>query len=300
MRLTPELPPLEVYMLGLVDFSEVQQLQRRLVYELGEQPGAVLVLCEHPPTISVGRSGSRVHIAPDDDELRAMDIKVHWVNRGGGCVFHLPGQLAAYLALPLETFGLSLQDYLDRLHTAILLVMEEFDLTGTLRPDLPGVFSGEMRIATVGVAVTRWIAYHGLTLNVGPYLELFDVLDEPGIGKAPDALHLHGGTSTAPHGDVEGARGLGAASGRGLWPGTSSRLFAAPPDSPEGRLACLCSHTRVTAAACRACRSWELTSPFRTIRLRRRARAISGECADCQTGSSGRSRRPVAYRSRAA
>jgi lipoyl(octanoyl) transferase len=172
-------------MLGLVDFSEVQQLQRRLVYELGEQDGAVLVLCEHPPTISVGRSGSRAHIAPDDDELRAMHIKVHWVNRGGGCVFHLPGQLAAYLALPLELFGLSLQDYLDRLHTAILLVMEEFDLAGQLRPDLPGVFSGESRIATVGVAVTRWIAYHGLTLNVGPYLELFDVLDEPGIGKAP-------------------------------------------------------------------------------------------------------------------
>jgi lipoyl(octanoyl) transferase len=185
MRLSPELPPLQVYTLGLVDFSEVQQLQRRLVYELGEQGGAVLVLCEHPPTISVGRSGSRLHIAPDDDELRALDIKVYWVNRGGGCVFHLPGQLAAYLAIPLDLFGLSLQDYLDRLHTAILLVMEEFDLAGTLRPDLPGVFSGESRIATVGVAVTRWIAYHGLTLNVGPYLELFDVLDEPGIGTAP-------------------------------------------------------------------------------------------------------------------
>ena len=185
MRLTQELPPLEVYMLGLVDFSEVQQLQRRLVYELGEQAGAVLILCEHPPTISVGRSGSRAHIAPDDDELRALDIKVHWVNRGGGCVFHLPGQLAAYLALPLDTFGLSLQDYLDRLHSAILMVMKEFDLAGAVRRDLPGVFSGDMRIATVGVAVTRWIAYHGLTLNVGPYLELFDVLDEPGIGKAP-------------------------------------------------------------------------------------------------------------------
>jgi lipoyl(octanoyl) transferase len=185
MRLSPELPPLEVYTLGLVDFREVQQLQRRLVYELGEQAGAVLVLCEHPPTISVGRSGSRAHILPDDDELRALDIEVHWVNRGGGCVFHLPGQLAVYLALPLDLFGLSLQDYIDRLHTAILTVLAEFDLEGTLRPDLPGVFSGDSRIATVGVAVTRWIAHHGLTLNVGPYLELFDALEEPGIGKAP-------------------------------------------------------------------------------------------------------------------
>ena len=108
MRPTPQLPTLEVYMLGLVDFLEVQQLQRRIVYDLGEQGGAALILCEHPPTISVGRAGSRAHIGPDDDTLRALGIKVHWVNRGGGCVFHLPGQLSAYFALPLESAGLTL------------------------------------------------------------------------------------------------------------------------------------------------------------------------------------------------
>ena len=64
-------------MLGLVDFAEVQQLQRRIVYDLGEQGGAALILCEHPPTISVGRSGSRAHIAADDEMLRAMGIRVH-------------------------------------------------------------------------------------------------------------------------------------------------------------------------------------------------------------------------------
>jgi lipoyl(octanoyl) transferase len=185
MRPTPQLPPLEVYMLGLVDFSEVQQLQRRIVYELGEQEGAALILCEHPPTISVGRSGSRAHIAPDDETLRAFGIKVHWVNRGGGCVLHLPGQLAAYFLLPLDAFELTLQAYLDRLHAAIVFVLREFDLATGVRADLPGVFSGPARIATVGVAVTRSVAYHGLTLNVGPYLELFDVMDEPGIGKMP-------------------------------------------------------------------------------------------------------------------
>jgi lipoyl(octanoyl) transferase len=185
MRPTPQLPPLEVYMLGLVDFSEVQQLQRRIVYDLGEQGGAALILCEHPPTISVGRSGSRAHIGPDDDTLSSLAIKVHWVNRGGGCVLHLPGQLAAYFAVPLDTCGLTLQNYLDRLHAAIMRVLDEFDLAGSVRADLPGVFSGPARIATVGVAVSRSIAYHGLTLNVGPYLELFDIMDEPGIGSLP-------------------------------------------------------------------------------------------------------------------
>src|SRR3954469_25207423 len=73
--------PLEIYLLGEVDFDDAQKLQRRLVYDLGERTGGALILCEHPPTISVGRSGSRAHIRPDDDELRERDLPIRWVNR---------------------------------------------------------------------------------------------------------------------------------------------------------------------------------------------------------------------------
>jgi lipoyl(octanoyl) transferase len=177
------LPPLEVYLLGTVDFDEVQTLQRRLVYDLGERPGAALVLCEHPPTISVGRSGSRAHIRADDDELRSMDLPVRWVNRGGGCVLHLPGQLVAYLILPLPSFGLDVKRYVDGLHRLLIDVLAEFDLTGSTRSGSPGVFlgTGPSRVATVGVAVGRWIASHGFTLNVGSYLGPFRLIDEPTI-----------------------------------------------------------------------------------------------------------------------
>ena len=113
-----------------------------------------------------------------------MGVAVHWVNRGGGCVLHLPGQLAAYFALPLEPLGLDLQRYLDGLQNAVVGVLDEFDLKGTTRPDLPGVFLGHARVASVGVAVNRWIAYHGLTLNVGAVPgAVRSVLDEPGIGR---------------------------------------------------------------------------------------------------------------------
>jgi lipoate-protein ligase B len=186
MRLAPESPPLEIYMLGLVDFEDGQQLQRRLVYDLGESGGAALVLCEHAPTVTVGRSGSRLHIIPDDDELRSLGVKVHWVNRGGGCVLHLPGQISANLVLPLDRFNLTLQAYLDGLLNAVIRVLGEFDLKGIVRPEQPGVFIGRERVASVGIAVNRWIAYYGLTLNVGPFLEPFEeILDEPGIGTDP-------------------------------------------------------------------------------------------------------------------
>lgn len=185
MKDSPQAPSLEVYLLGLVDFEETQQLQRRLVYEQGERGGASLILCEHPPTISVGRSGSRSHLVPDDDELRALAIKVHWVNRGGGCVFHLPGQLVAYSILSLDSLGLDLNRYLEQLHATVLDVLDEFELRGRTVPGVDGVFLDNARVASVGIAVNRWIAYHGLTLNVGAFLQPFDLIDEPGIGPYP-------------------------------------------------------------------------------------------------------------------
>jgi lipoate-protein ligase B len=96
---------------------------------------------------------------------------------------HLPGQLAGYLMLPLDRFGISVESHVKRLNRILIDVLAEFDLHAANLPDGSGVFLGTARVATVGVAVSRWIAYHGFTLNVGPFLEPFRlILDEPGPG----------------------------------------------------------------------------------------------------------------------
>ena len=143
MHQSPALRSLEIYLLGLVDLQEVLSLQRRIVYEAGEGNGAALLICEHPPTISVGRAGSRSHIAVDDDSLRSLGIRTHWVNRGGGCVLHLPGQLAVYPVVPLDRPGFTLNGYVEGLHQTIIRVLDEFELRASTRPDLPGVFLGQ-------------------------------------------------------------------------------------------------------------------------------------------------------------
>ncbi|AMV39665.1 lipoyl(octanoyl) transferase LipB [Planctomyces sp. SH-PL62] len=176
---------LEIYLLGAVDFGEVQQLQRRLVYEHGERGGATLLLCEHPPTLSVGRTGSRAHVALDDAGLAGMGIRTHWVNRGGGCVLHVPGQLSGYFVTPLDPAAVPAMRHVERLQEALLAVLEEFELRGEARYFPHGIFLGAARVASIGVAVSRGIAYHGFTLNVGPYLDLFDVLVEPGFAGSP-------------------------------------------------------------------------------------------------------------------
>ena len=170
---------LEVYLLGIVDIDDLLSLQRRLLYEFGERPGAALILCEHLPVITVGRAGSRAQILADDQTLQAWGVQVRWVNRGGGCFLHLPGQISAYLIIPLEPRYLSLSDYLNKLYQVILQVLDEFDLRSQVQADSWGVCIGDDRIAAIGVAVRRWIAYHGFTLNVGPFLGPFRVIAGP-------------------------------------------------------------------------------------------------------------------------
>jgi lipoyl(octanoyl) transferase len=178
----PGRAPLEVYLLGVVEVEDVLALQRRLVYEYGERAGAALVLCEHPPTITIGRAGSRAHVLAGDDELRRWGVRTLWVNRGGGCVLHLPGQLSGYLVMPLEGSGVSVAGFVAGLRRSLVAVMEEFDLGGQVGQDGQGVLLGGERVATVGVAVRRWVAYHGFVLNVGPFLAPFGLLDAAAAG----------------------------------------------------------------------------------------------------------------------
>ncbi len=172
IRATPG-PVLQVYLLGTVDFEEMLRVQRRLVYDVaGDRDRAVLILCEHPPGISVGREGSREHIRCGPAELVARRWPVRWVNRGGGCVLHLPGQLAIYPIFALDRLGLGLQAFLDHLHAVVADVLREFELTGNSAPGRAGVWVGGRRIAHVGVAVNDWVSYFGAALNIDPDLEL--------------------------------------------------------------------------------------------------------------------------------
>jgi lipoyl(octanoyl) transferase len=168
-------PALHVYMLGAVEFEAALAFQRRLAYEIaGDRRRAALILCEHhQPLITVGRQGSRAHILCEPAELRARQWKVRWVNRGGGCLLHLPGQLAVYPVLALDQFGLGLQAYLQRLQQVIWDVIGDFGVAGQTRPSQPGVWVGSRLIAGVGVAVRDWVSYYGAYFNINPALDAF-------------------------------------------------------------------------------------------------------------------------------
>jgi lipoyl(octanoyl) transferase len=177
---------LRAYLLGAIEWEAGLSLQRRLVYEIGaERNTAALVLCEHPPLITIGRHGSRSHVLYGPEELAARRLQLRWVNRGGGCLLHAPGQLAIYFMLPLDRFQMGVRTYLDTLQQALAETLNSFHLGRRPVPGRNGVWVGDRPIAAVGVAIRDWITYHGAFLNINPDLEAFKPVRWGSLASAP-------------------------------------------------------------------------------------------------------------------
>lgn len=165
---------LEVYLLGIVDFDSAMALQNRLVFDVSGRDDAqgALLLCEHPPLVTVGREGSQSDILADERELTSRQMDVRWLNRGGGCMVHALGQLAAYPILPLDRLGIGLADYRHRLEEAVIDVCCELRVPATRDDNDPGVWCRCGKFADIGVAVKSWVSYHGMFINVSPSMDL--------------------------------------------------------------------------------------------------------------------------------
>ena len=162
---------LQAYLLGSVGFESALAFQRRLLYQVAGDPDqGALVLCEHPPLITVGRQGSSADILDGATELRARRWQVRWVNRGGGCVLHLPGQLAIYPILALNRLDLDLHAYLIKLQAVLINLLRDFEIRAEPSEANNEILAGGRPIATIGVAVRQWVCYYGAILNVNPDL----------------------------------------------------------------------------------------------------------------------------------
>ena len=162
---------LRAYLLGTVPFDDALLLQRRLHYDVtGDRDQAGLILCEHPPLVTVGRQGSRTHLWSD---VVDRGWPVRWIARGGGCWLHLPGQIALYPILPLDRLGLTVPQYLAKLTRTIAAALGDFSIRGAISADGAGVWVGDRLIAPIGVAVRQSVTSFGACLNLNPQLDQF-------------------------------------------------------------------------------------------------------------------------------
>lgn len=178
--------------LGSVGYAEALELQQRAL-EARRSPGGKdrLLLLEHPPVVTLGRSANESNLKLDRAELARRGIGVHSVGRGGDVTWHGPGQLVGYLIVDLAGQGApDVGAHLRGIEAALCDALRELGVPSRTIAGWTGVFvaptpgkSGETprKIASIGVGVRRWVSWHGFALNVEPDLAGFDAIVPCGL-----------------------------------------------------------------------------------------------------------------------
>ena len=173
---------LSVCALGATAYREGLRLQEALVQaQAAGATGDWLLYPDHPPVLTVGRSGRADSVVADRQTLDRLGIELFEVARGGDVTWHGPGQLVGYTICDLTRRGRDLHRFLRDLEAALVATLESYGLTGHTVPGRTGVWVGEAKVASIGIAVRRWVSYHGFALNVAPDLAFFDLIHPCGL-----------------------------------------------------------------------------------------------------------------------
>jgi len=191
--------------LGRIEYGAAWDLQKRMV--AARKAGAipdVLLLCEHPHVITLGRNGNLKNLLAPDSVLREMGVSFFETSRGGDITYHGPGQVVGYPILNLAEIRRDVGWYVRSLEEAMIRATAEFGVTGRRVPGCTGVWvdtatGEEEKVGAIGVHLSRWVTSHGFAYNVSTDLRYFDLIVPCGIaGKRATSLEKLLGRPTDP------------------------------------------------------------------------------------------------------
>ncbi len=168
--------------LGIKDYKLVWDMQK-VIHEkrMRNETDDTLLLVEHEPVITMGRSGNAQHLLLSQEELRKRGVAYYEIERGGDITFHGPGQLVGYPILNIKHGLAGIRPYIERLEEVIIAVLADFGIPATTEDKMIGVWTESGKICSIGVAVKRWVSFHGFALNVNTDLSFFDLIVPCGI-----------------------------------------------------------------------------------------------------------------------
>ena len=177
------MPQLLVCDLGTMAYADALVLQRavaraRIGGEIGED---VLLLVEHPPVVTLGRSSKERHLLASPALLVARGVELFEVERGGDVTFHGPGQLVGYPIVDLKRHKQDLHWYLRQVEEALIRAVAPFGIPGERSAGFTGVWTQGRKLASIGVHARDWVTWHGFALNVTTDLSYFDLIVPCGI-----------------------------------------------------------------------------------------------------------------------
>lgn len=173
---------LEFCKLGRVGYREGLELQRQLVERrLAEEIPDTLLLLEHPPVITMGKSAQDADILASAETLQAEGAQIHRIERGGETTYHGPGQLVGYLIFHLYQHQRSIKRFIRKLEESFVQLLGEYGIEAIHDSDHRGVWVGEEKITAIGIAIKRGVTMHGFAFNVAPNLDHFQWIIPCGI-----------------------------------------------------------------------------------------------------------------------
>jgi lipoyl(octanoyl) transferase len=172
--------------LGVLGYADAWALQKRVV--AARKTGLiedVLILCEHPHVITLGRNGKREHLLASEHVLRQKGVEYFETTRGGDITYHGPGQIVGYPILNLGAIRRDVVWYVRMLEEAMIRATSEFGIVAERVAGKTGIWvrggSSEEKLAAIGVHISRWVTSHGFAYNVSTDLRNFDLIVPCGI-----------------------------------------------------------------------------------------------------------------------
>ncbi|MBI4577630.1 MAG: lipoyl(octanoyl) transferase LipB, partial [Planctomycetes bacterium] len=162
--------------LGRAAYGPVLEVQRRLVGLRAEgRVPDTLILVEHPPVATIGRGGR-------EEDVLDPAIERHQVERGGAVTWHGPGQLVGYPILRLEGASRDARGLLRRLEEVLIRASGDLGVEAGRCEGRTGVWAGGRKLASLGIALRRWVSFHGFALNLSSGAEAYAAVNPCGMG----------------------------------------------------------------------------------------------------------------------
>src|SRR5665213_980214 len=164
--------------LGMMAYAEALSFQRAVARARisGTIDQDVLLLVEHPPVVTLGRSSKAQHLLASPALLAERGVELHEVERGGDVTFHGPGQLVGYPIIDLKRHKQDLHWFLRQVEESLIRALVPFHITGERSKGQTGVWTSGRKLASIGVHARDWVMWHGFALNVTTDLSYFDLM----------------------------------------------------------------------------------------------------------------------------
>ncbi|KPK63871.1 hypothetical protein AMJ83_05335 [candidate division WOR_3 bacterium SM23_42] len=173
---------MQVLNLGRRDYKEVWDLQKSIHHErVDNRIPNTLILVEHDPVITLGKSGRQDNVLFPVVSLESRGLKYYKIERGGDVTFHGPGQLVGYPIFNVKEGLTGIKPFIERIEDAIIETVSDFGINAYKREKFIGVWTEKGKICSIGIAVKRWVSFHGFALNVNTDLKYFDLIVPCGL-----------------------------------------------------------------------------------------------------------------------